>query len=81
MPVMVVVSTLFGASVAFVVLRVASKLMSRTFCTEDYLIIAAISLAVAPMTGILCSKLFFIMYFLFPTCPSVYSSAGNVLLT
>lgn len=56
MQVMIVVSTLFGISVAFVVLRVASKLMSRTFCTEDYFVIAATVLAVVPLTTVLYSK-------------------------
>lgn len=56
MQVMVVVSTLFGVSVAFVILRVASKLISRTFCTEDYFIIAATILAVVPLTTVLCSE-------------------------
>lgn len=56
MQVMIVVSTLFGVSVAFVVLRVASKLISRTFCTEDYFVIAATVFAVVPLTTVLYSK-------------------------
>lgn len=58
MQVMVVVSTLFGISVAFVTLRVASKLISRTFCTEDYLIITATILAIVPLTTVLFSESF-----------------------
>lgn len=56
MRVIVVVSTLFGISVGFVALRVASKLMSRTFCTEDYLLISSMVLAVVPLTTVLYSE-------------------------
>lgn len=58
MRVMVVVSTLFGIAVGFVSLRVVSKLMSRTFCTDDYLLIAATVLAVVPLTTVLYSELY-----------------------
>ncbi|KUI53608.1 hypothetical protein VP1G_00986 [Cytospora mali] len=43
--VLVVMSVLYGVTVAFVLLRVLSKLMTQTFCTEDHLIICALLLS------------------------------------
>lgn len=62
MQVMVFVSSVFGIAVGFVILRVMSKLISRTFCTEDYLLITAMFLAVAPLTTLLYSEIYLPLY-------------------
>ncbi|CAN8097802.1 unnamed protein product [Discula destructiva] len=51
--VVVVMSVLFGATVLFVTLRVTSKLLTRTLCIEDYIIIAALLLTVVPAGALL----------------------------
>lgn len=51
-----IVAALYGVSVFFLLLRLVSKALTRTFCTEDYIIIAAMVLAVAPMACVFYSE-------------------------
>lgn len=53
--VVVMMSVLFGTAVIFTVLRMVSKLLTGTFCTEDYLVLGALGLTVVPAAGVLQS--------------------------
>lgn len=54
--VIIVMSVLYGVAALFVLLRVTSKLMTRTFCVEDHMIIYAVLLATVPFVCILYSE-------------------------
>ncbi|ROW03337.1 hypothetical protein VSDG_01261 [Cytospora chrysosperma] len=47
--VIIVMSALYGVTVAFVLLRILSKMITHTFCAEDYMIISAVILSAAPL--------------------------------
>lgn len=49
-------STLYSLSLVFVGLRALSKFMTRTFCTEDYIIISAVILTIVPLAAVLYSE-------------------------
>lgn len=51
-----IVAALYGVSVVFLLLRTVSKALTRTFCVEDHIIIAAMVLAVAPMACVFYSE-------------------------
>lgn len=49
-------SVLYGAVIVFVLLRAASKMMTRTFWMEDYIIILAAVLTAAPFACVIASE-------------------------
>lgn len=54
--VIVIMSVLYGAAILFILLRTFSKMMTRTFWTEDYVIIASTALAAVPFGCMLDSE-------------------------
>lgn len=52
----VVLSVLYGAAIIFILLRTVSKVMTRTFWMEDYIIISATVLAAAPFACVVDSE-------------------------
>lgn len=49
-------SALYGAAVFFVLLRVLSKMITKTFCSEDHMIIFAVILSAAPFACVVYSR-------------------------
>lgn len=54
--IVVLMSVLFGVATLAVILRTLSKLLTRTFCTEDHMIIAGLLIAIVPLTAIICCE-------------------------
>lgn len=54
--VIIVMSAVYGAAVFFVMLRVLSKMITHTFCAEDYMIIFAVALSAAPFGCVVYSE-------------------------
>lgn len=54
--VIIVMSALYGVAAFFVLLRVLSKLITHTFCADDYMIILAVVLSAAPFACVLYSQ-------------------------
>lgn len=54
--VIIVMSALYGAAAFFVLLRVLSKMITHTFCADDYMIILAVVLSAAPFACVLYSQ-------------------------
>lgn len=58
-------AVLWAVSTVFVALRVLGKMITRTFCTEDHLVIAAVVLSVAPVACVVYSE--FVVILLLPS--------------
>lgn len=49
-------SVLYGAAIVFILLRTVSKMMTRTFWMEDYIIISATVVTAAPFACMIDSE-------------------------
>lgn len=54
--VIIMMAVLFCMVIVFVTLRLASKLMTGTFCTEDHIIMAAVIVTIVPVVAIFCGE-------------------------
>lgn len=54
--VIIVMSALYGVTVVFVLLRILSKMITHTFCAEDYMIISAVILSAVPLGCVVSSE-------------------------